>query len=59
MFKAGSFEDVQARVALATRRRENARNMFAMGMVQLADSQFELAEQMFISAAERFMHNNV
>ena len=58
MSKAGSKEDVQMRVALAERRREDARRLFAIGNVASADRMFESAEHMFVSAAERFMHGN-
>ena len=56
--QAGSMEDVQQRVALATRRRRAARLLFAAGHIRAADNEFDLAEAMFLSAAERFIHNH-
>lgn len=49
-------QDIQGRVQLATRRRSQARALFAVGQVAEADAMFDRAEQMFISAAERFAH---
>lgn len=54
----GTMQDIQMTVFIADHRRRKARRMLARGLGQNAARQLELSEQMFISAAERFLHNS-
>lgn len=53
---AGSMQDVQERLALAVNRRERARAHSRAGDIEWAMRLWTLAEAMFESAGERFMH---